>query len=282
MKQSFLIIGGSGAVGSAIVRQLLSQGHRVRITTSKKPATASADGIQRVHADFVTGEGVAEAFDDIDRAFLMSPGGYADQYAILSRLIKEAKSHGLKKVVLMTAMGANAYETSPFRRAEKELETSGLAYNIIRPNWFMQNFNSFWIHGIKEQGKILLPAGDAKTSFIDTRDISDVATKLLIDDKLANRDFDLTGPQSLTHDEVADEITKGTGKRVSYQEIPPDVLKSGLVGAGLPVDYVDFLVMIFGALKAGANSAVNDNVRTIVGRAPRGFSSYVRDFKAAF
>src|SRR6185503_14578197 len=103
----------------------------------------------------------------------------ADQYKVLSPLIQEAKRQGLEKVVLMTAMGANAVETAPFRRAEIELEKSGLTYNIVRPNWFFQNFNTFWIQGILNYGKILVPGGNAKTSFIDARDISAVVAKLL-------------------------------------------------------------------------------------------------------
>ena len=82
---------------------------------------------------------------------------------------------GVRKLVLMTAMGANADEAAPLRKAEVHLIQSGLAYNIIRPNWFMQNFNTFWLHGILNGGTIALPVGQAKGSFIDARDIAAVA-----------------------------------------------------------------------------------------------------------
>jgi uncharacterized protein YbjT (DUF2867 family) len=58
----------------------------------------------------------------------------------------------------------------------------------------MQNFNTFWIQGIIKSNKILLPAGDAKVSFIDARDISDVATILLTSNIHNNKAFDLTDP----------------------------------------------------------------------------------------
>jgi uncharacterized protein YbjT (DUF2867 family) len=274
MKQeTILIVGASGTVGTELTKLLKAQGHTVRGTTSQTPSEG------KVHLNVATGEGLKAAFEGVDRAFLLSPPGFANQHAVLSPLIQEAKRRGLKKVVLMTAMGANADEAAPLRQAEIELEKSGLAYNIIRPNWFMQNFNTFWIQGIKEQGTIFLPAGKAKTSFIDARDISAVAAKLLTDDRLKNRDFDLTGPEALDHDQAAALISKSTGKKVVYQEITPEAFKQGLVGAGLPNDYADFMVLIIGFLREGYSAGVNTNVAEILGREPGTFANYTKEFK---
>lgn len=273
-KELILVVGANGMVGTELVRLLRQQGKNVRTTTSKK-----ASGQSEAHLNLVTGEGITAAFEGVTKAFFLSPPGYADQHTLLSPLIQEAKRRGLEKVVLMTAMGANAVETSPFRRAEIELEKSGLAYNIIRPNWFMQNFHTFWIQGIKEQGKILLPAGKAKTSFIDARDISAVAAKLLTSDLLPNQDLDLTGPEALDHAQVADELSRATGKKIAYQETSPAEFRQGLYGAGLPRDYADFLVLIMGFLREGYAERTTENVRKILGREPSGFRQYAHDHK---
>lgn len=278
-RQTVLVVGASGTVGSEIVKLLAAQGHRVRATTSKKVNGQSKDGVEQAQVNLATGEGISKAFDGVERAFLLSPPGYADQYKILAPLIQESKRRGLKKVVLMTAFGANAVETSPFRRAEIELEKSGLAFNIIRPNWFMQNFNTFWIHGIREHGKIQLPAGTAKVSFIDVRDIAAVAATLLTSDDFNNRDFDLTGAQAVDHGEVAQLISGLAGRKVVYEDIEPATLKQGLVMAGLPEDYAEFLVTIFGLLRDGYNAAVNDNVKRILGRAPIALTTYTQDYQ---
>ena len=138
----------------------------------------------------------------------------------ITRVARQFVAHGVQKIVLMTAMGANADENAPMRKAEVHLETSGLVYNIIRPNWFMQNFNSFWIQGILEHGKIFLPVGAAKGSFIDARDISAVAARLLSTDDFNQRDFDLTGGVAVDHDAVAAILSKVTGQTITYQDIP--------------------------------------------------------------
>ncbi len=276
-KDIVLVVGASGTVGTEMIRLLKEEGYEVRATTSQQPKTK-----EQVHMNLVTGEGIKAAMEGVDRAFFLSPPGYADQYKMLSPLIQEAKRKGLKKVVLMTAMGANAVETSPFRRAEIELEKSGLNYNIIRPNWFLQNFNTFWIQGILAQKKILLPAGTAKVGFIDARDIAAVAAKLVTTDSLNNKDFDLTGPESIDHSQVALALSKATGQNIAYEEIKPEVLKSGLLSAGLPADYVEFLLMIFGFLREGYSAAVNDNVKNITGHVPRNVSQYAADYKQSW
>ncbi|EQC51301.1 NAD(P)H-binding protein [Bacteriovorax sp. DB6_IX] len=276
-KENILILGASGTVGSEIARQLTSEGHNVLRATSKDKLAAD-----QVKLNLATGEGVKEAFSNIDRVFLISPPGYANQYDIISPLIQEAKRKGLKKVVLMTAMGANADENSPFRRAEVELEKSGLNYNIVRPNWFFQNFNTFWIQGINEHRKILLPVGEAKVSFIDARDISAVIAKLLVDDSFNNTDFDITGPSAIDHSEVAKAISLQIGEEVLYQEIQPQQLREGLLAAGLPEDYSDFLLLILGFLKEGYNAGLTDNVEKILGRKPLSLTDYVRDYKEAW
>jgi uncharacterized protein YbjT (DUF2867 family) len=274
MKQNTLVIGASGTVGSELVKLLKAAGHSVKSATSK-----AAKDPGKVHINLGTGEGVKEAFEGVDQAFFLSPPGFADHYKILSPLIHEAKRRGLKKVVLMTALGANADANSPFRRAEVELEKSGLNYNIIRPNWFLQNFNTFWIHGILAQSSIALPAGNAKVSFIDARDISAVAARLLTSDDLNNQAFDITGPEAVDHNDVAHAISASAGKKITYQNIEPSVLKNGLVAAGLPVDYVDFLLLIFGFLREGYNAGVTDGVLKVTGKKPRSLQNYAVEYK---
>lgn len=279
--EKILIVGASGTVGSEAARILTAQGYQVRGTTSKKTSLPK-NGIEWVHVNLITGEGVEGAFKGVDRAFLLSPPGYADQFKILAPLIQEAKKNHLKKVVLMTAFGANAVETSPFRRAEIDLEKSGLPFNVVRPNWFMQNFNTFWVQGILEKKKILLPAGSAKVSFIDARDISAVIAQLLVKDDFNNRAFDITGPEAIDHAEVAKTISEEIGQKIAYQEISPNEFRQGLLGAGLPEAYSDFLVMIMGFLKEGYNSQVNQEVAKILGRSPLSLKEYAKDYKKSW
>ncbi len=273
-----LIVGASGTVGSELVRQLRSKGHTVLRSTSQTQLEAD-----QVHLNLHTKAGLDTALVGIDKAFLLSPPGYVNQDELLIPLIDEARKLSLKKVVLMTAMGANAVDSTPFRQAEIHLEQSGLTYNIIRPNWFMQNFNSFWLHGILHAAKVALPVGEAKASFIDARDIASVAAVLLVDDaRFANQHFDLTGPTAINHAQAAAHISDTIGKTIAFEDITPQAMRETLLGAGLPSDYTEFLLMILDYLKQGAAERTTDAVQTITGQAPRGFETYARDYRHAW
>ncbi|MBN8640113.1 MAG: NAD(P)H-binding protein, partial [Anaerolineae bacterium] len=257
----------------ALVDQLLAQSQTVRRATSRTPTQPG-----EVQLNLATGEGLVAAFTGVDQLFLMCPPGHANQHELLIPAIDAAKGAGVRKVVLLSAMGANADDSIPLRRAELHLERSGLAWNVIRPNWFMQNFHTFWLHGIQTEGQIFLPVGAAKGSFIDTRDIAAVAAKLLSSDDFVNAAHDLTGSESLDHTQVAAILSRAAGRTIGYTDIPEEAMRQGLLGAGLPTDYTEFLLVILGAFKAGFAERITDGVQRITGKAPIRFEQYAQDF----
>ena len=272
-----LVVGSSGTVGSVLSGLLAAQGHEVRRATS---GAASESG--QVKLNLLTGEGLQTAFEGVHAAFLLAPPGHTNQDALLAPLVNQAKASGVSKVVLMSAMGANADENAPLRKAELHLERSGLAWNVIRPNWFMQNFNTFWLHGIQQQGQIFLPVGQAKGSFIDARDIAAVAAKLLTSTQFDNTEFDLTGSEAFDHDQVAAVLSQAAGRPIGYTDISPEAMREGLLGAGLPADYVEFMLVILSFFKLGYNERTTDAVARITGAAPRSLAQYAQDYQAAW
>lgn len=271
-----LILGANGTVGSSLTQLLTARGVKVLKATSKTPKSGER------HLDLLTQKGLSDAFIDVDRAFLLSPPGHVNQDELLLPVINQARISGVKKIVLMTAMGVDANEAAPLRIVERSLERSGIAYNIIRPNWFMQNFNTYWIHGINEFGQILLPTGNAKGSFIDARDIAATAASLLTSSKFDNQAFDLTGPRALDHHEVAKILSRVSHRPIAYQDITPAQMREGLIAAGLPIPYSEFMLTILEFFKLGYSERVTSAVQDITGVAPRSLETYAEDFKAAW
>lgn len=272
-----LIVGAHGTVGAALGPLLTAKGHDIRRATSRTPQAPD-----EVHLNLVTGEGLPAALTGVDQAFLMAPPGHVNQDVLLAPVIDAARAHGVTRVVLMSAMGANADEQAPLRKAERHLQASGLTWNVIRPNWFMQNFNSYWLQGIRQHGQIFLPTGQARGSFIDARDIAAVAATLLTTDTHANAEFDLTGAEALDHHHVAAILSAAAGRTIGYTDVTPEAMRPGLLAAGLPAAYADFLLLILGYFKAGYAERTTDAVQHITGRAPIAFEQYARDYRTAW
>lgn len=271
---STLVVGATGTVGTALTHELARRGHRVAQAT-RQPQSAN-----QVRLDLVTGEGRAAAMASVHRLFLMAPPGHVNQDQLLTPMIDLAVQHRARKVVLMTAMGADADPSGGLAKTEQHLRQSGLPFAIIRPNWFMQNFHTFWMGSILATGEVQLPVGEAKASFIDARDIGEVAASLLAGDTDERAAFDLTGPEALSHSEAAALISAASGRRIGFRDVPPESLRPALLQAGLSPAYADFLLTILGFLKAGYSERTTSHVQDILGRPARTFADYAREHAA--
>lgn len=275
------VYGATGTVSGTLVEKLLAAGHEVFAGTRHPEKLAKRDRLTAVKIDSQKPAEGIEILEKADAAFLIGPPAVVDAYSALKPLIEKAKAVKLKKLVMMTAMGVeHAPAEAPMRHLELDIEASGLPYNILRPNWFMQNFHTFWIGGILSDAKIFFPGGNAQASFIDTRDIAASAFELLTTDKLVNQAFAITGPEAVTHSEVAEKLSQVTGKTITYADITSEAFQAALTGFGLPADYVGFLAYIAQALKDGHSAAVTENVKLITGKSPISFDQYAADFKA--
>jgi hypothetical protein len=81
---------------------------------------------------------------------------------------------------------------------------------------------------------------------------------------------------------VAGVLAAETGKRITFEDIPPDALRSGLLQGGVPAPYAEFLLLILSYFKAGYSERTTDAVQTILGRAPGTLEQYAKHYRAAW
>ena len=278
MGSHILVLGGTGTVGREVVKLLRERGVSVRATTRDVEGAPRLDGVQWVPLRQPAG---AEPLILADTAglFLMAPSGFVDQCAILSPWIRAAFRANVARIVLMTAQEVNDAEPSPFRRAELELIESGIPHAIIRPNWFMQNFHSYWGDEIRRTGTMALPASDGKIAFIDARDIAAVAVAQLLADEMTCGTFVLTGPEALDHTQAARILSSATGRQITYRNIDPAEFGKALTTVtGMPEDYVRSVLDMFTAVRAGAAADVTTHVKLLTGHPARSLADYARDY----
>ena len=274
-KGKILVLGAGGNVGRPLVKALLAKGERVKAATR---SGGPVDGAEGVAFDYTRPETYAAAMDGVDRAYLMLPAGYVQSQALLTPVVNALAGRRIK-IVFQSVLGVDADDSIPYRQVELAVERSGTRFVILRPNWFADNFHTYWKAGI-DHGVIAVPAGEGKSSFIDVRDIADSAAAALTTDRFDGKAFNLTGPQALGYGDAAAILSEALGKPITYQAIDDAAFLALLGGAGVPHDYAEFLTAIFHPVREGWTAAVSDAVATLTGHAPRSLQVYARDHRA--
>lgn len=276
MSHKILVLGASGNVGRPLVQALLLKGERVKAASRDGKPVAGAEAVVFDHA---RPETYAAAFQGVDRAYVMLPTGYVNVKELLLPVIQAAAERHVK-VVLQSVFGVDADDSIPYRQVEIALERSGTPFVILRPNWFSDNFHTFWKAGI-DHGQIALPAGEGQSSFIDVRDIAQSAVAALTTNRFDGQAFNLTGPEALGYGQAARVLSETIGKPLTYTPIDDQAFVATLTNVGVPGDYASFLASIFYPVREGWTAAVTDHVQALTGEAPRTLATYARDHAEA-
>ena len=286
MTDKILVTGATGKLGGEVVRRLLGNGFEVKAGTRNPERCAKlfADAVEVVHLDYDVTESWDAAVQWADRVFLVPPPFDPDAEERLVPFLDWAVQSGTRHVVLVSAMGADAREHLSLRQVERRLTGTGVAWTILRPNIYMQNFaRGFVARGIRDAGVVRLSAGDGRVSFVDVRDVAEVAARVLSRDEDFDKAYTLTGPSALSHEEVAQTIASATGKPVRYELIDDEQMRRELVEAThWSAAQTDTFVALLGSIRAGERETVTDDGRLLLGRAPTDFERFARDYAASW
>lgn len=278
MAGKVLVIGATGNIGAPLVAELVRRGQMVKAASRTGRTIAGAESVV---FDLADASSFAAAFEEVDRAYVMVPTGHLGVEGLLKPLIRFAADRKVK-VVLQSVFGVDADDSNPYRQAELFLEETLAPHVILRPNWFADNFHTFWLEGIRGHSVIGVPAGDGKSSFIDVRDIAASAAAALTSDAFVGKAFNLTGPEALDYAEAAKLITSAAGRTITYISTSDEAFIEALVEAGVPRDYAAFLASIFYPVREGWTAAVTEDVKTLTGNEPRSLATYVADHARFF
>ena len=263
MKNSpILIIGKNAKTGLRVDQRLRALGLATRaVSRSTKPAFDWEDPATWPGALTGTESAYVTFYPD-----LAVPG--AEQ--TIRDFIEVARDCGLRHLVLLSGRGEQGAQ-----RAEAALMNSGLDWNVVRANWFMQNFSEgFMIEGILS-GNLALPAGDIAEPFIDIDDIADVAVAALTREELRNRLFEVSGPRALTFAQCAAEISRAAGYPVNFTQISIDEFLDALRQQGLPESMLWLMNELFTVVFDGRNAQPASGVEEALGRPATDFSEYL-------
>jgi uncharacterized protein YbjT (DUF2867 family) len=276
MAGKILVAGVTGNLGGAVVEALLRKDILVRAGARDPGKVKTRAGVEAVKLDFEDLSTIEPALAGVGGVFLIAPPMDPDAPGKLRPVIDRAKAAGVKQIAFNSAFGANLNEESPLRVVERYLMESGVSYTITRPNFFMDNFSTGFIAPmIREHDAIFLAAGEAKTSFIAAADVAEVLAGSFAGE-LIGREYNLTGPAPLDHYEVAEIVSRASGRKISYQPISGEQMMEGIRQAGGPAGADKYAAALYSFVRAGYMSAVTDEVEKALGRKPVSFAEFAK------
>ncbi len=286
MTQKILVMGSTGRVGHELVLKLAEDGIAVRAAT-RNPEKINRKGfpanVQAVEVDYEKPKTFALALAGVEKLFLVVRPGDNSSDKVAIPLVDEAKKAKVRHIVTLTAMGVEQDESFMLRILEKHIEDTGVPYTHLRPNWFMQGFDSGPLYdGIIANKAIHLPAGDGQISFIDVRDLATVAYCVLVQPGHLNKAYTLTGGEALNYHQAAEKISMASGEKISYVTISEEVFTIALKKKGVSDDLIQRWIFFYRRVRQGSCALITHDVETIIGRLPISFDQYVSDHSSAW
>jgi len=284
---TILVTGATGNVGKALVARLRARGHVVRAVTRQIEGRATLAGVQLIQGDPSRPDTLVSAFQDV-RAVFVNP--MATQGAT-AKWLALARAAGVARVVALSAINVDddpASQPSRLRgvnhqEIEQSIADCGLEWVALRTSPHASNARALWSAQLRA-GDVVRGTYAASTAApIHERDIAEVAAEALITPALVGQRPVLTGPESLTQEQMVLTIGEMLGRPVDYVEIDPGAAKRVMLERGFP--FPPELIDRLHALLANAVGHPAETTRTIeeiLGRPALTFASWVREHAEDF
>lgn len=277
------VTGATGNIGREVVKELINMGQPVRAAAiDERDAQGIPQGVEIALFDFADPASYEPALANVEKIFLMRPPQITDIEHTLNPFVDYAKSAGVRHIVFVSLLGIENNTRVPHYAVEQHIKSRDIPYTFLRPSFFMQNLNTTHREEIRVRDEIYVPVGDARTSFIDTRDIGAVAARVLTEEGHENRAYDLTGAEALDYFQVAEVFSAVLDRKIAYQN--PSAL--GFIWyswrRGIPLKFVLVMSMLYASTRSGMADVVTDDVLQVLGRPPISFRQYVEDYAEAW
>lgn len=271
-KQTLLVTGASGQLGRRVLELLLQAGHSAIIAATRTPeklADFAAQGVVVHAADFDDEASLVSAFTGADRMLLISTDAIGRRLPQQRGAIAAAAKAGVKHVLYTSWVEPNIAlpkVMADHHGTERALIESGLDYTLLRNNLYTDGLLASLPSAIAS-GQLFTSAGDGAIAYVTREDCARAAASALASTQGGHNAYAITGPEALTQTQVAQIASEITGKTITAINLPPEQLKVGMVGAGLPEFVADLLLEFDLAAKQGLAANVSKDVEKLTGRA---------------
>lgn len=271
-----LVTGATGNTGSELVKYLSDHQAKIRVASrSSQPALEHQALITNVQFNWFEHSTYEQTLKGIHSMYLVPPPGILNPEPVMMPFLKMAAQAGVQRVVLLSAavIERGGYGLGAIHDALPRLFKE---WTVLRPSWFMQNFigQHSHAHSIQKENVIFSATGNGRIGFIDARDIAYTAAHALLSESSLNRDLLLTGPETLSYEDIAKIISSVRVPAVQHQNVSVEELQQIHINAGLPAEFAQLLSQADLLIAGGREDRVTEEVEAVTGTAPSTFKDF--------
>jgi uncharacterized protein YbjT (DUF2867 family) len=280
-----LVTGGTGHVGSEVVKELQKRKADVRILV-RKEETPAPEGVQVVMGDLLDPVSVQKALDGVDKLYLLnavSPDELT-QGLISYDLARKLK---LKHIVYHSVFRVEHFKDVPHFASKLAIENAmrefDVPFTVIRPNYFFQNDASLK-DPLTKAGIYPMPLGRVGISAVDIKDIAEATAIALTSDGHYGKTYNLNGPEVLSGPKVASIWSELLGKEVRYPGENMDAFEEQMREQAPSWSAFDIRMMFQGYLERGFVAGPGDleTLTKLLGHSPRRYEDFARQTTLAW
>ena len=285
----FLITGATGNTGAHTVRLLRERGLRVRafVHASDDRVDRLAElGAEVVQGDLLNFQSISAATAGVTAAYFNYPirPGLIEATANFAQAASEA---GVHAVVNMSQISARREAKSNAARqhwiAERLLDRTALVTTHLRPTFFMEWLNGFWVRARASEGIFRLPFAEVRHAPIAAADQAKVVAAILQNPDPHDRQvYPLFGAEELNWHEIAAKVQATLGIPVHYEPIDIPTFAAGLTAAGASAHFVQHISNVAQDYRDGVFAGINNLVEVIGGIKPITVEDYVAANRSQF
>ena len=270
------VTGVTGGLGGRVARRLADRGVAQRLVVRDPSRAPQLPGAEVVRAHYGDGEAMRRALDGVDTLFLVSASEAFDRVRLHTGAVDAALAAGVQRIVYTSFLASSADATFTFARdhwhTEEHLRQTGVRHTVLRDNLYLDFVPRF----VGGDGVIRGPGGDGRVAAVARDDIADVAAAVLLGDGHDGRTYDLTGPAAFTLRQAAEELSRVSGRTITYHAESIEEAYASRAGYGAPHWEVTGWVTTYVAIAVGDLEAVSDDVAGLAGHPPMDLAEFLR------
>ncbi|GHG81603.1 SDR family oxidoreductase [Comamonas sp. JC664] len=267
-----LVTAATGKLGRHVVAQLLekvpAKDLAVAVRDPHKAADLAAKGVQVRQADYSKPETLGPALDGVDTVLLISSSEVGQRARQHQAVVDAAKKAGVRRIAYTSILHADTSGlalAAEHKATEEAIRASGLPFVFLRNGWYTENYTENLAPALAH-GAIIGSSGEGRIAAAARADYAAAAVAVLTGKGHENKVYELAGDAAFTATELAAEVSRQSGKRVIYKDLPQADYAGALIGVGVPAPFAEILAdSDAGAARGELNDGSGD-LRRLIGR----------------